>query len=607
MNKLTRSTAALTAALLLAAAIPAQSLTTTFAGGNSGTTLWTNQFDITVLNPSGVLITSFDVNCENSRSGGIGTLFTLNVFVTAVGGTYVGNQTNQAMWTQVSTGTALSLAQGTPTPVDVADFVLAPGRYGIALQYIASAMAYTNGNGANQSYANADIQLDLGSSTTGLFAAPVYDPRVWNGTVYYNPATGLHASFSATPTSGPSPLQVQFADSSFSSDPGGVTSWAWDLDGNGTIDSTLQNPSFTYNSCGRYDVSLTVTDAAHPPSTRIERGFIEADPTQLVTADFTASTTGGAVPLAVQFTDTSTGGPQSWAWDFDGDRVIDSTLPNPSHTYAAGGSFTVSLTVTNACGPHTEMREDYIYVVANDECTGAMPVTFGSNGPFRNVGATTSTPAWTCGSGGNDVWFSFTAPCSAPVSIDTCGSLLDTTLEVFSGSCGNLSWIACNDNSCSTQSEITLSPVSAGATYYIRVGGARSLTGTFDLNLAVGGSGTFSTAPTGCGQATLDAGGSPNVGGGVTYAMNNVQGTPLLWLGTVQLSAPLCPAGCILGTTFDILFPVGTISGPIPCAPIFRGAVFYTQGADLNAPGGCMPPAVPLQMTLTDTVITTIG
>ena len=172
-------------AALTATAASSQSLTTTYQGGNSGTTTWTNQFDLTVLNKGGVLITAFDVNCENSRSGPVGSKFTLDIWKTKLGGTYLGNQTNAAAWTKVSKGTGISRLQGLATSVDVTDFFLPPGRHGIALEYNGTAMAYTNGTGQNQKYANADIQLDLGSSTTGLFGTPVYDPRVWNGTVHY--------------------------------------------------------------------------------------------------------------------------------------------------------------------------------------------------------------------------------------------------------------------------------------------------------------------------------------------------------------------------------------------------------------------------------------
>jgi Tol biopolymer transport system component len=48
----------------------------------------------------------------------------------------------------------------------------------------------------------------------------------------------------------------------------------------------------------------------------------------------------------VQFTDESTGNPTSWAWDFNGDEVIDSAMQNPTHTYSAVGSFTVTLYLT---------------------------------------------------------------------------------------------------------------------------------------------------------------------------------------------------------------------------------------------------------------------
>jgi hypothetical protein len=174
----------LVASVLSVSTAGAQSVTTLYAGGNSGATGWTVQFDITVLNTA-AFITAFDVNCENTRSGGIGSPFTLDVWATQRGGTYLGNESNPGAWTRISTGSGVSRALGTPTPVDVDDFPLLPGKYGIALEYTGTAMAYTNGTGSNQMYANADIQIDLGSSTTGRFGLPIYTPRVWNGTVYY--------------------------------------------------------------------------------------------------------------------------------------------------------------------------------------------------------------------------------------------------------------------------------------------------------------------------------------------------------------------------------------------------------------------------------------
>jgi PKD repeat protein len=66
------------------------------------------------------------------------------------------------------------------------------------------------------------------------------------------------------------------------------------------------------------------------------------------TASFGASVTGGQAPLPVQFQDTSSGSPTSWAWDF-GDGATAATQ-HPSHTFSAAGSYTVRLVAANAAG-----------------------------------------------------------------------------------------------------------------------------------------------------------------------------------------------------------------------------------------------------------------
>src|SRR5690606_29164768 len=75
-------------------------------------------------------------------------------------------------------------------------------------------------------------------------------------------------------------------------------------------------------------------------------------------ASFTAAPTSGLAPLAVQFTDTSTGDITAWSWNFGDGRT--STLRNPQHTYASPGTYTVTLTVSNAYGADTTTRVRYI-------------------------------------------------------------------------------------------------------------------------------------------------------------------------------------------------------------------------------------------------------
>jgi gliding motility-associated-like protein len=86
-------------------------------------------------------------------------------------------------------------------------------------------------------------------------------------------------------------------------------------------------------------------------------GFIaKAQPT----ANFSASPVAGCAPLAVSFTDQSTGSPTSWAWDLGNGTT--STQQNPTTTYFTSGLFTITLTVTNGSGSNTLTRTQYIRV-----------------------------------------------------------------------------------------------------------------------------------------------------------------------------------------------------------------------------------------------------
>jgi PKD repeat protein len=77
----------------------------------------------------------------------------------------------------------------------------------------------------------------------------------------------------------------------------------------------------------------------------------------VITADFSADPLTGTVPLTVTFTDESTNA-TSWLWDF-GDHMT-STEQNPTHTYTEVSVYMVALTVTNAAGSDTEIKQAYI-------------------------------------------------------------------------------------------------------------------------------------------------------------------------------------------------------------------------------------------------------
>jgi len=78
------------------------------------------------------------------------------------------------------------------------------------------------------------------------------------------------------------------------------------------------------------------------------------------TAAFSATPLSGTAPLTVDFTDESTNTPTAWSWDVDNDGTPDYTTQNPQHIYSTPGTYTVSLTATNADGSSTETKVAYI-------------------------------------------------------------------------------------------------------------------------------------------------------------------------------------------------------------------------------------------------------
>lgn len=162
------------------------------------------------------------------------------------------------------------------------------------------------------------------------------------------------ANFTSDVGAGSIPFTVTFTDTSTSS----PTSWFWDF-GDG-VTSASQNPSHEYTTAGTYNVSLRATNAAGSNTITTSAGIV-AHP-HIPVAAFTSDVTTGATPLLVSFTDTSTNSPTSWLWDF-GDGTT-STERNPTKTYAIAGTYSVSLTATNAAGSAQLIKSNSISAAA---------------------------------------------------------------------------------------------------------------------------------------------------------------------------------------------------------------------------------------------------
>lgn len=165
----------------------AQSIQTLYAWNNFGNLGNAAYLDATV-GATALIVTSFDTNTSQLTPFGF-TVWTRP-------GSAAGFENTAAGWTQMATGTGMGMGNNNPSPVTLPSFILAANATtGMALVMgPAAEHRYTNGTagsgyggGGNQTFSNADIQLDLGSATNVPFTGGVFNPRVWNGEMYYTP------------------------------------------------------------------------------------------------------------------------------------------------------------------------------------------------------------------------------------------------------------------------------------------------------------------------------------------------------------------------------------------------------------------------------------
>ena len=143
---------------------------------------------------------------------------------------------------------------------------------------------------------------------------------------------------------------------------------------------------------------------------------------------------------------------------------------------------------------------------ANDDCAGAFPVTVNSGagcgsttaGTVASATASSQNAASCAGTENDDVWFSFVATSNTHTIdlLNITGSTTDMYHSVWSGACPALTLVA---GTCSDPNSQTVSGLTIGATYYIRVYTWSGTTGaTSAFNVCVG-----TPPPTGpCGNAT---------------------------------------------------------------------------------------------------------
>ncbi|MFK8102109.1 MAG: PKD domain-containing protein [Saprospiraceae bacterium] len=126
-----------------------------------------------------------------------------------------------------------------------------------------------------------------------------------------------------------------------------AASYGWSFVGATPASATESSVDVIYNQAGNFEASLKVFDAVGNILVE-QKEMVHVG--ELATPNFSSYTSG---PLVV-FNNQSSNNVESFEWDF-GDNTT-SNLANPTHVYFFSGNYTVTLTVTNACGTVTKQQ-----------------------------------------------------------------------------------------------------------------------------------------------------------------------------------------------------------------------------------------------------------
>jgi hypothetical protein len=125
----------------------------------------------------------------------------------------------------------------------------------------------------------------------------------------------------------------------------------------------------------------------------------------------------------------------------------------------------------------------------NDECPGAIPVACGGDyfGTTRNATPDDISPPFSPGATTLGVWYVLKGT-GQQFTVSTCYTGYDSYIYVYSGSCGDLTYVESDDDGCNLSCHWSLSSLDSfmtvvGVDYYILVGGYSTATGNFNLRV----------------------------------------------------------------------------------------------------------------------------
>jgi PKD repeat protein len=406
---------------------------------------------------------------------------------------------------------------------------------GMALSASTNTLYYADSSGNLHTVAWNNGNPD--TTTDHKISGPSMDGRNWKSQGMFLLAPGAPTA-SFTPTC--SFLSCSL-DASASTAPGSsIASYTWDF-GDGSTPSTTTSPttSYAYAAAGTYTITLTVTNAQGATATSSQQVTAVA-PSGPVAA-FTSSCTG----LSCSFDGSSSSSPGSsitgYAWDFgDGDTA---TTVKPTETFPAAGTYTVSLTVTNALNQTGSITKQVTVapgpVAAFSLSCSTMSCSFDGSASSSS-GSTISTYAWNFGDGSSGVSgpsattnYTYAAAGSYTVTLtvtDALGNTASISHQVSVAPAPTASFVAsCNQMTCSMDGTGSTAPGSSIASYAWTFG---------DGNAGSGATTSDTYASSGVYTVTLTV---TNALGSSASVSESVQPSPttapISWVGQAATSA----------------------------------------------------------------------
>ncbi len=276
---------------------------------------------------------------------------------------------------------------------------------------------------------------------------------------------------------------IQF-DASASYDPDGtITNYQWDFQNDGVFDATGVMAFFRYTAAGVYTVRLAVTDdkglLASTTKTVVVSPLVVNQPP---VAQFTYSPTAPFVGQSVDFNGTGSYDPDgsivSYVWDLNGDGTPDQSGPLATWVYAAPGTYTVTLTVTDNQGASNSASKTLTVLPVG---IPGMPPMYGIPGIY-----VWGMDRWYITVNGSPTW---TTPHAFRIEIRTDGEIMELTEEAGPAPLGlvpepvSSGWQVVREGTVSTDS----------ITYSFTLRGASSM--YLDLRLDMDGDGDLDAQP----------------------------------------------------------------------------------------------------------------